>query len=444
MSGRAIVRTTLLLLPMQIVFRAGEALLPLFLAMWFGRSDATDVYQFTFAVFNFAGSLVFTIFQDSALVPILAEVKIAQRAQVPRVIGSILAHTSFVGSALSLAVGLLALFFFSLRYQGDAWTLSMHMVPLFCVFLVALSVKTFFTAVLNADHRYFAQPIASSLGMMVTLGLVWWLRHRYGILSVAIGQLAGELVAIAVLTAAFKLVGMTIDLNLSRPEPVVRFAKLVASEVGGSAVTRINPVVDQLMAGLAGVVGGATLLRYSGDVASLPTSLLQAALLPVLLSHLSDDFAAGRLDKFRATVTRGVLVVSAILLAMALVLFAVRGPLLRLVFLRGAMDAAGVDRMARLLPYHLVGLAPFGVLLVLARAHVSMKNSGIMLGMGALNAVLNASFNVVLMKSIGLEGIALSTSCVQLAIAVVFWIRFQSKVGALAREAPPATSGSAA
>ncbi|HWL89258.1 MAG TPA: lipid II flippase MurJ, partial [Polyangiaceae bacterium] len=339
MSGRAIVRTTLLLLPMQLVFRAGEALLPLFLAMWFGRSDATDVYQMAWAVFNFAGSLVFTIFQDSALVPILAEVKLSiprprtglpepTRDTLAEVTGSILAHTWLVGGALSAVVGLLALGFFSVRYQGDAWALSVQMVPIFCVFLVALSVKTFFAALLNADHRYFAQPIASSAGVVTNLLLVATLHDRFGVLSIAMGSLAGELVAISVLLfISLRWVGMRITPTLARPEPVIRFARLVASEVGGSAVTRINPVVDQLMAGLAGVVGGATLLRYSGDVASLPTSLLQAALLPVLLSHLSDDFVGGRLAKFRATVARSVLIVGAILLAGALFIFLIREPL---------------------------------------------------------------------------------------------------------------------
>ena len=53
------------------------------------------------------------------------------------------------------------------------------------------------------------------------------------------------------------------------PPPV----RLAASEVGGGAVTRINPVVDQLMAGITAVVGGGTILRYAGDVALLPTSV---------------------------------------------------------------------------------------------------------------------------------------------------------------------------
>src|SRR5690606_27153061 len=128
------------------------------------------------------------------------------------------------------------------------------------------------------------------------------------------------------------------------------------------------------------------MLRYSGDVALLPTSLVQAALLPVLLSHLADDFARRDLERFEKTIVRALGAVTAVLLTATALLWVVRAPLLRFVFLRGEMDEAGVDKMVALLPYHLVGLAPFGALLVLARAHVALKNSSIMLSMGLLNA----------------------------------------------------------
>jgi putative peptidoglycan lipid II flippase len=318
---------------------------------------------------------------------------------------------------------------FRVRYDGDAFVLAARMVAPFALYLLALATKTFFAALLNADHRYVPFPVASALGAAVTIGVIAAGRHELGVLSVPIGSLCGELTAIALLASvALGAAGMKMRLTLARPEPVRRFAKLVASEVGGSAVTRINPVVDQLMAGLAGVVGGGTMLRLTGDVSSLPTSLLQAALLPVLLSHLADDFAAGRSDTLRATVRHALASVGAILVASALLLYFVRAPLLRLLFAHGAMDAGGVERMIRLFPYHLVGLPAFGALLVLARAHVAIKNSGIMIGMGALNATLNAVFNVVLLKAIGLEGIALSTSCVYVVIAIVFWVRLDAKL----------------
>jgi putative peptidoglycan lipid II flippase len=82
-----------------------------------------------------------------------------------------------------------------------------------------------------------------------------------------------------------------------------------------------------------------------------------------------------------------------------------------------------------------VGLAPFGALLVLARAHVAMKNTSIMVGMGVLNAGLNAVLNVVFLRLIGLEGIALATSIMHLIVAIVFWLRFETKLHETRREA---------
>ena len=438
----SIVRTSLLLLPMQIVFRGGEAVLPLLLAAWFGRSELTDVYYFAWAVFAFAGSLIFSLYHDSALIPVLAEVRLATPKELPRVTGSLLAHTLAIGSALSLCIGAFALGWFRLRYDGPAFTLASRMIPPFCVFLVALSIKTFFVAILNSEHHFAAYPVASSIGVTVTIAIIFTTKGALGMLAVPIASLAGELAANAVLSyIVFGMCRIRMSLSFARPEPVLRFARLIASDVGGQAVTRINPVVDQLMAGLAGVIGGGTLLRYTSDLSSLPTSLLQASLLPVLLSHLSDDFAAQEHAKIRHTVTRALWWVCGILIVVSLALFLVRAPLLRLVFLRGGMDAEGVARMARLLPYHLVGLAPFGALLVLARAHVAMKNTSIMIGMGVMNASLNLGFNVVLLRAIGLEGIALSTSGVHLVIAVVFWFLFESKLARSRRDAvgSPAT-----
>jgi putative peptidoglycan lipid II flippase len=88
--------------------------------------------------------------------------------------------------------------------------------------------------------------------------------------------------------------------------------------------------------------------------------------------------------------------------------------------------------MVHLLPYHLVGLAPFGALLVLARAHVAVQNSRIMLSMGVLNALLNAGLNVAFLPWLGLEGIALSTSCTYALVAVVFAVRFRARLDARA------------
>ncbi|RYZ65995.1 MAG: hypothetical protein EOP08_05800, partial [Proteobacteria bacterium] len=69
----SLLRTSLLLLPLQIVFRLGEAAMPLLLAAWFGRSRDTDFAMLALAACALIGSLVFQSFQDSSLVPIMLE-----------------------------------------------------------------------------------------------------------------------------------------------------------------------------------------------------------------------------------------------------------------------------------------------------------------------------------------------------------------------------------
>ncbi len=434
---RSIARTALLVLPAQVGFRAIEAALPLLYAYWFGRGHGTDIYVFAWAVFAFAGSLVFSMHQDSSLVPILAEERLLRPAGLARLRGSILAHTWAIGAALSIAVGAGALVWFRIRYDDDSFSVAARMVPAFCAFLVAMSTRTFFSTLCVVERQFFIQPIASFLGMLLNIGILALGQERMGVALIPVASLAGEVVSAGVLAHfAIRALGLRIQLCFDRPPAIRALARLVSSEVGGGAVTRINPVVDQFMAGLTAVVGGGTMLKLTGDVATLPTSLLQAALLPVLLSHLADDYARRDLATIRRTVVRALASVSGLLLLAAGILYVVRAPLLRLIFLHGEMDEAGVERMAHLLPYHLVGLAPFGALLVLARAHVATRNGRIMISMGILNAGTNAVGNLVLLQILGLEGLALATSIVYLVVAIVFWFRFEARLTEL-RSAPP-------
>jgi putative peptidoglycan lipid II flippase len=228
-----------------------------------------------------------------------------------------------------------------------------------------------------------------------------------------------------------KLANITLEWTFERSEPVRRFSRLVLAEVPGNVLTRINPTVDQLFAGLTSVVSGGTILRYAMDVASLPTSIAQATVLPVLLSRMSELATQKDVGEFRRTVLRALLGVCGLLVVMSLVLFFFRDLILRIAFLHGKMDRGAIDAMSTILPYALLGVAPFGALLVLARAHVALQNVRIMIPMGILNVTLNASLDFVLFFALGLRGVALSTSLMQLAIAVVFWWLLQKRLRAV-------------
>ncbi|MGA7123447.1 MAG: lipid II flippase MurJ [Polyangiaceae bacterium] len=416
----SLARTALALLPLQAAFRGGEALLPLLLAAWFGRSSGTDLYYLLAAYFVFVGAVVTGVFQDSGAVAVLIEVEAAGPGAFRDVAGSLMGFTLAASVVLALVMGSGA--------AAVAWfvcperMLAIELVALMSMGMVAVSVRAFYVGVLNALGAFSAHPLASGFGMALTWALLYSTRGAFGVCSIPLSMGMGESLAIALLAAlAQRRLGLRIVPNLKRGEPIRRIFALTRLEVAGSLITRVNPLIDQLMAGIAGVVGGGTLVQYAGEVASLPTSVLQATLFPVLLRRLALE--ARHVEQFRATTRRTVFAVVVSLALLSGVLVAFRTPLCRLLFLRGAMDLAGVARIASILPWALAGAAPFGALLVLARAHVARQNSRIMPSMGILNATLNVVFNALLVGPLGLSGIALSTSLTYVVIAVVFWAR---------------------
>jgi putative peptidoglycan lipid II flippase len=438
MTNRSLAAILLRLAPLSLLGRAGEALLPILLAAWFGRSRATDVYWFCWACFTLAGSLVFSAYQDSALIPIVVGERATAPARLPALIGALTGNTLLYGSGLALLVAAATLGGLRLRYAGEDLALALALAPPLGLGLVALSLRTCYGAVLSAEHAFEIAPVASGLAMASNLGLVAATRGALGVPAIPLGALAGELVAIGVLIRALARRGLWARPTLARPEALERFRRLVGFEVVGGAITRLNPVIDQWIAGLAGVIGGGTLLRYAGDLAMAPTSILQAVLLSVLMSRLAAFRAAGQRDHLAATLRGTLLATTGFLVVCAGAIYLARGPLTRSVFLHGAMDGAAVEQMTALLPWYLVGLVPFGALLVLARAHVAVQNSRIMRSMGLLNAACNLGLDVALVGPLGLRGIALATSITHAVVALVFWRRLRPALAAREPGPPPA------
>jgi putative peptidoglycan lipid II flippase len=425
-APQSIAGTALRLLPLQAVLRAGEALLPIALAAWFGRGAATDLYYLLAAYYVFAAALLTGAFQDSGAVTVLIDVGKRRPGDLAEVAGSLLGHTLAISAGLSLSMGVLGAVVFGLTTFSP--TLALELVALMSLGLVATAVRAFYVGFLNSRGMFRAHPIGSGLGMIVTWGLLAWSQRALGVRAIPLAMFAGEVVAIGILNGLTRRLHLDIVPSLKRSEPVRRILSLVRLETIGTVITRINPMVDQLMSGLAGVLGGGTLIRYASDVAALPTSILQATVFPVFLSRLAHE--AGRSAQFSGTTRRTLVGVIALLVVAAGFVAAIRRPLCMLLFAHGAMDRAGVDRIADILPWALVGVPPFGALLVLARAHVALQNSRIMPSMGVLNATLNLALNAAFVRFMGLSGILLSTSVTYVIVAAVFWLRLPASARA--------------
>ncbi len=415
-------RTMLLLAPAQIVFRGLEAAMPLLFAAWFGRSEATDRYYFLASVVTFFASIVVSSFQDSAVIPVMAEVRSRQSNEVGRFTAAVVARTVRIGCVIAAVTFVVA--FGYVTYKVSNLKMALLESAGFGVWLLMVSYRASLAGCFQGMGWLVVPTVATGTGSAFALVLLWFVRARFGIASAPYAFAVGELAAIVTLEAAWKRrFGATAFGLRAHHEAADKFFRLAGLESIGSMVTRINPVVDQAMAQRTGE-GSATMFKYAGDVASVPTSILQAVLFTPLLSRLSHVAVRRDYRKFRSLVVQSLIGTAVFGLALSALLAWVREPLLRVLFFHGTMDEAGLSVLVAILPYALVGVVPFAWLLVLARAHVALQNQRIMVPLGVLNASLNVLFNLILVRSLGVRGLALATALVHTCIAAIFFYQF--------------------
>ncbi len=420
-------RAALLLAPLQVVFRGLEALVPFFFAQWFGRGLSTDIFYIVSALVVFLTSLIVAAYQDSAIIPVVAELHRQSPSEVSGFARALLARTLLVSAGILVAlwaVGLVSLHLFAPSFPSPHWLLLG-----FSLFAFLTAYRACLCGFLNARGWFGTPPLVTGVGTTVAIGLIFVGKDRFGIHVVPWAFAFGEACALLLALADWhRRESEWIIPRLDEHALVSRFSALAGREAIGSTITRVNPIIDQVMAASSKLSGGGTILKYALDLASIPGSVLQAVFFTPLLAKLSAQAARKDFTQFARTLRQGLVVATVSAGVLAAALCAWREPLCRALFLHGAMDSGAVAEMARVLPYGAIGAVPFAWLLVLARANVALQNQRIMIPLGILNAASNVGFNFLFLPLLGLRGLALGTTCVHTLVALGMFVALRARL----------------
>lgn len=397
-------RRAWLLAPLQVMFRLGEAAMPLALVHKHGSGRPTDAFNLLWTFALFASAAIFALFRDSAFVPALVAAR-AEANKATHLRGRLLWHALQLGMLGGAGLWIACV----VAAPGDSWLLRVGMSLPLALYVPMLSVRTALVTVLQAESRFFVGPALGGLSMAVpTLALLltgvsplwlpWWLA-------------AGEAMSLA-FTGLW--VARTIPLNLRAPAPLTeassRLWQRVGLESAGRFVTRVNPAVDQMM--VRSVPGAITAMRLSADISGAAGSLLQMTFLPVLLTQLSLGIAQGDRSTHRRHTCRALFIVGATLALGAAAAFVWRHPLLQLLLGHGAMTEPMRAQVEDLFGFHLLGVPFLAMQLVAARALTAADDGAFLLPVGLGGVALNVVANLCLWSPLGAAGIALSTSLV--------------------------------
>lgn len=412
----------------------------LVVAQRFGTGDALDAFLLAFALPVFlAGSFRSAFY--SAFVPRFLEAGVRRGEEgaselLARALGTHLALLAALAAGLAVCSSPLVSAIGG-AFPPDKRELTRALLLALAPFVVLDGAAGIYTATLNARGRFVTAALVAMIPPVVTLGAVAGLSGRYGVTTLVGGAVAGAALEAAVSATLVRRLGLRVLPAAGSIGPEGRdLLKAFAVLAGGGVLMSANTVVDQAMATTAGA-GSVATLGFGAKIPAAVLGLAGLALGTTTLPHYAEFVAGRRFAEMGAALKRHALRIGLAGAAAAAVLAAVSRPLVRLLFEHGSFGPSDTARVAAIQALYALQIPGFLVGIVAARYLNALGRDRWILAVSASNFVLNVLGNWVLLRWIGLPGIALSTSLFYSVAAVILLVLCRRAVRARARSHTP-------
>ncbi|MDH4208598.1 MAG: murein biosynthesis integral membrane protein MurJ [Anaerolineae bacterium] len=407
---------------------AGAFLLDVVVTAAFGLGYRTDAFFIAIAVPN----LVWSILSSSTtrvLTPIFTQLLEEKGSQEVWRVCSLLVNLSLVVLPLfSVAAALLSPLILAVTgagLEGEAASLAVALNRVLFLMLFPAGLIQVMNAVLNA-HRHFAVPAGTTLlQYAIIIATVLSLRGTMGIMSVALGYILSMIGQVLVLGVALLAKGARYVPSLNYRDPVVlKAARLLVPPVGGEVLGQSIAVIERALASFL-PPGSVSALALAGRILRALDITFLNNVVVAILPRLSSLSTAKDLLGLKRFISLGLKVSWAVTIPLTAGILALSGPLVRLLFQRGAFDLQAVQLTSSVLSLYVVGLPMLAMLRLLMTAFYSMQDTTTPFYIRAGMLGTNLACDLILMRVLGVAGLALATSLTYLlsAIAAAWLLR---------------------
>jgi putative peptidoglycan lipid II flippase len=301
-------------------------------------------------------------------------------------------------------------------FVGDAekFELTVFLTRIMFPYLACMSLMAAYAAILNSMGRFFAAAFAPVVLNLVNIAAliplaILVLEAPDTAFWVAVATMLGGIAQLALVYWAIRRAGLVPRLRLPRLDAEVRrFWVLAVPAIVAGGITQINIFVGTVIASGADEVMS---IIYNADrLYQLPLGIIGIAIGTVLLPELSRHLSAGRETEARQSQSYGLFLSMFLSLPAAGALIALALPVVRTLFERGAFGPEDSVNVSQALVAFAVGVPAFVLIRVLQPGFFSRQDTRTPTIFAAISLVVNIVLSIAMFDALRHVGIALATS----------------------------------
>jgi putative peptidoglycan lipid II flippase len=298
---------------------------------------------------------------------------------------------------------------------SERYLLAVELSRLTFPYLMLISLAALLSGVLNGIGRFAAAafaPILLNLALVASIGLAVATRSSAAH-ALAWGVLAAGFLQLGTLAMVAARTGWRLRPRWPRGGAdrarLARLWCLVLPGALGAGVYQLNLVIDTWFASHL-PTGAVSYLFYADRLVQLPLGLIGVALGTALLPLLARQLRGGRDEAARHNFDRALELALLLSLPAAVGLGTLAGPIVTVLFERGAFDRAAGEATAAALTAFALGLPAYVLIKVLATGFFAREDTKTPVLVAALCLLANVGVILATIGTWGHVGIALATS----------------------------------
>ncbi|MBA2637645.1 MAG: murein biosynthesis integral membrane protein MurJ, partial [Solirubrobacterales bacterium] len=394
---------------------------------FFGTSGAFSAFTIAFQIPN----LVRNLFADSALsaafVPVFSELlehrhrreAFALATTCAALIVAVLGLVTIASIALAPAVVPL---FTGGEFSGELDALAVGLTQVLFPIVLLLGLNGLVVGILNAYDHFSVPALAPLVWNVVIVAVLVGLRPVFEgpdqLYAYAIGIVAGTAVQLVMVLPVLRRLDFAFAPRIDLRDPRVgKVLVLMLPVTIGLGLINFNLFINSVLATEVSREAPRA-IEAAFRIYMLPQGIFSVAVATVLFPALSRLAARRDLDGLRHLSASGVRAIFLLLVPCAAITLVLAEPITRLVYERGAFDAASTDAAAEALFWFSFSLPFAGANLLLTRTFFSLRRPWIPTAMAGVTLVVNLVVALALAGPFGIAGIVVATAAASAAMTL--------------------------
>ena len=313
--------------------------------------------------------------------------------------------------------------------------LTVSLLRIMFPYLLFISLAALCSAILNSHFKFglaAASPIFFNLAMIACI-LVLARKTEDPAYAFAVGVIAGGLCQLLVQLPAVRRLGISLRPRLDFADQAVRkLGRLMLPGIFGLGIFQINLALSRMLASWLSE-GSVSALYYATRVAEFTLGIFSLAVAKALLPTLSLQAAEEDVAGIKKTILFSLKLITVVTMPAAAGLALLAGPIIRVLFERGAFGPESTALTTSALVFFSLGLPFSSGNKVLKKGFFSLQDTKTPVVVAGVSVAFYLSSSLVLMRFMGVGGLALGLALTETLYFLLLWVLLQKKIGPLPR-----------